>query len=69
MRLPRAIAAIAMLAAVDAAPPPDPVYMGGDLSYANEMRDCGAVDRAGGKPVDPFVLMKQRGGNLARIRI
>lgn len=70
MRLPRPLAALALLATLGAAPPPrEPVYMGGDLSYANEMRDCGAVYRAGGKPVDPFVLMKARGGNLARIRL
>lgn len=61
------LAALGLIAA--AAPAREPVYLGGDLSYANEMRDCGAVYRAGGKPVDPFVLMKARGGNLARIRI
>ena len=69
MRLGRALAAIAMLTAIGAAPAPESFYLGGDLSYANEMRDCGAVYRAGGRAVDPFVLMKARGGNLARIRL
>ena len=51
-------------------PPPDhPFYLGADLSFANEMRDCGAVYRQGGKPIDPFVLVKRAGGNLVRVRI
>jgi arabinogalactan endo-1,4-beta-galactosidase len=46
-----------------------PLYLGADLSFANEMEDCGAVFRDGGKPVDPFVLLKARGGNIVRVRI
>lgn len=65
----RRLFGLTALALIAATPAPEAIYMGGDLSYANEMRDCGAVYRAGGKPVDPFVLMKARGGNLARIRI
>jgi arabinogalactan endo-1,4-beta-galactosidase len=45
------------------------LYLGADLSYVNEMEDCGAVFRSGGKPVDPFALMKARGGNMVRVRI
>jgi arabinogalactan endo-1,4-beta-galactosidase len=56
-----------------AAPLPDKptggLYLGADLSYVNEMEDCGAVYRARGKPVDPFTLMKARGGNIVRVRI
>ncbi|WP_082471023.1 MULTISPECIES: glycoside hydrolase family 53 protein [unclassified Sphingomonas] len=45
------------------------LYLGADLSYVNEMEDCGAVYRAQGKPVGPFVLMKAKGGNIVRVRI
>ena len=60
-------------AAAQAGPPPPPpsngLYLGGDLSYVNEMEDCGAVYRQGAKPIDPFALLKQEGGNLVRVRI
>lgn len=73
----RRVAAASLLAALAAslpaaaapAPGSDPVYLGADLSYVNEMEDCGAVYRAGGRPVDPFVLLKRAGGNLVRVRI
>ncbi|MCH8614945.1 arabinogalactan endo-1,4-beta-galactosidase [Sphingomonas sp. SM33] len=45
------------------------LYLGADLSYVNEMEDCGAVYRLKGKPIDPFVLLKKEGGNLVRVRI
>lgn len=44
-------------------------YLGADMSYVNEMEDCGAVYRLHGKPVDPFKLLKKEGGNLVRVRI
>lgn len=44
-------------------------YLGVDISYANEMEDCGAVYRAGGRTVEPYAFFKQSGANLARIRI
>src|SRR5437660_1178726 len=46
-----------------------PFYRGADLSYVNEMEDCGAVYRKGGRQVDPFALLAQAGGNLVRVRI
>lgn len=52
--------------------PPKPaggLYLGADLSYVNEMEDCGAVYRAKGEAVDPFALMKTKGGNIVRVRI
>jgi arabinogalactan endo-1,4-beta-galactosidase len=45
------------------------LYLGADLSYINEMEDCGAVFRAGGKQVDPFRYMRERGGNIVRVRL
>ncbi|WP_454717389.1 glycosyl hydrolase 53 family protein [Caulobacter segnis] len=44
-------------------------YLGVDISYANEMEDCGAVYRAGGKTVEPYAFFKSAGANVARIRI
>jgi arabinogalactan endo-1,4-beta-galactosidase len=46
-----------------------PYYLGADLSYVNEMEDCGAVFRENGLPRDPFELFTERGANLVRVRI
>ncbi len=67
-----ATAAAAAVAPARAASPPRPaggLYLGADLSYVNEMDDCGAVYRKAGQRVDPFALMKSAGGNLVRVRI
>jgi arabinogalactan endo-1,4-beta-galactosidase len=61
------------ISVAQAAPlPPKPksgLYLGADLSYVNEMEDCGAVYRKDGEPVDPFELMQSEGGNIVRVRI
>lgn len=49
--------------------PPSTIYLGADLSFTNEMEDCGAVYREGAAKVDPFALLKRKGGNLVRVRI
>lgn len=72
-----ALLAIVLAAGVSlakAAPPLPPkplggLYLGADLSYVNEMEDCGAVYRKDGEPVDPFELMQAEGGNIVRVRI
>jgi arabinogalactan endo-1,4-beta-galactosidase len=66
-----AIAGAPSAAVAGTAPPPPAggLYMGADLSYVNEMDDCGAVYRKDGKPADPFALMQAAGGNLVRVRI
>jgi arabinogalactan endo-1,4-beta-galactosidase len=68
-----AILLAAGISAVQATPlPPKPkggLYLGADLSYVNEMEDCGAVYRKDGEPVDPFELMQSEGGNIVRVRI
>jgi arabinogalactan endo-1,4-beta-galactosidase len=46
-----------------------PIYLGVDISYANEMDDCGAVYKSGGARVDQFRFFKSAGANVARIRI
>ncbi|GHA29433.1 arabinogalactan endo-beta-1,4-galactanase [Salinimicrobium marinum] len=45
-------------------------YFGADLSYVNEMEDCGGVyNNAAGEEADPFVLFKEAGANLVRVRL
>ncbi|HEX3052797.1 MAG TPA: glycosyl hydrolase 53 family protein [Aggregatilineaceae bacterium] len=44
-------------------------YFGVDLSYANEMEDCGATYQENGELVDPFVLFHDHGANLVRARL
>src|SRR5260221_604018 len=44
-------------------------YMGADMSFANEMEDCGAVYKDGGVAKDPFAILKAHGANIVRVRI
>ncbi|WP_224483834.1 glycoside hydrolase family 53 protein [Robertkochia aurantiaca] len=45
-------------------------YFGADLSYVNEMEDCGAIyyDH-GGNRTDPYQLFSESGANLVRLRL
>ncbi|MAZ28754.1 MAG: arabinogalactan endo-1,4-beta-galactosidase [Cytophagaceae bacterium] len=45
-------------------------YVGADLSYVNEMLDCGAKYKtAGGQVEDPYRIFAQAGTNLVRVRL
>lgn len=44
-------------------------YFGADLSYVNEMEDCGAVYREHGVAKDAFALFREHGANLVRVRL
>jgi arabinogalactan endo-1,4-beta-galactosidase len=44
-------------------------YFGGDLSFANEMSDCGATYRDNGVVKDVYTIFRDHGANLIRIRI
>ncbi len=46
-----------------------PFYLGVDLSYVNEMDDCGAVYLENGEPRDAFALFSEYGANLVRARL
>lgn len=46
-----------------------PFYFGVDLSYVNEMDDCGAVYLEGGVQRDAYPLFAERGANLVRARL
>ena len=52
---------------------PDPsstFYYGADLSYVNEMEDCGAVYKnIDGIIKDPFKIFNEAGANLVRVRL
>lgn len=45
------------------------IYLGADLSYVNEIEDCGAFFKNKGEKVDPYKLFKEKGCNLVRIRL
>ena len=62
-----ALSLVALLATPAQAAPQ--TYLGVDISYANEMEDCGAVYHAGGQVVEPYAFFKSAGANVARIRI
>jgi len=49
--------------------PAQTLYFGGDLSFANEMDDCGVVYRENGQPKDLYALFREHGANVARARI
>ncbi len=45
-------------------------YYGADLSYVNEMLDCGAVYKdATGTAKDPYKIFSEAGANLVRVRL
>ena len=47
----------------------DDAWRGVDLSYVNELEDCGAVYRYQGEIRDPFEIFAAKGANLARFRL
>ena len=45
------------------------LYFGADLSYANQIVDCGGIYRDKGQPADVYSIFKDHGANLIRVRI
>lgn len=45
------------------------LYLGADLSYVNEMEDCGGKFRQDGKIADPFEFFSKSGANIVRVRL
>ena len=45
------------------------VWRGVDLSYVNEMEDCGAVYRHEGEAADPYLIFASKGANIVRLRL
>ncbi len=46
-----------------------PYYLGVDLSYVNEMEDCGGEYRVNGEVTDPFQIFSDYGADLVRVRL
>lgn len=44
-------------------------YFGADLSYVNEMEDCGVVYKEQGQPKDPYQIFADHNCNLVRLRL
>lgn len=50
--------------------PDDTFYYGADLSYVNEMEDCGATySNQEGTTMDPYEIFSSEGANLIRVRL
>ena len=47
----------------------EPFYLGADLSYVNEMNDCGATYKDGNQEKDVYEIFSDYGTNLARYRL
>jgi arabinogalactan endo-1,4-beta-galactosidase len=47
----------------------DDFTFGADLSFANEMDDCGAIYKDGGKAKDVYAIFKDHGTNVVRLRL
>jgi arabinogalactan endo-1,4-beta-galactosidase len=62
-------AALAILIAAPASAAQPGLYLGADMSFVNEVEDCGGLYRYHGKRIDPFRLMALKGGNIVRVRI
>jgi len=50
-------------------PTGEPFYLGADLSYVNEMDDCGAEFRVDGQVTDAYRIFADAGANIVRIRL
>jgi arabinogalactan endo-1,4-beta-galactosidase len=48
---------------------PSSVYLGADLSYVNEVEDCGAQFQNQGKVIEPFKFFADNGANIVRLRL
>ena len=49
--------------------PAQDFYFGADLSYVNEMEDCGVVYQEDNAPKDPYQIFADNGCNLVRLRL
>ena len=45
------------------------IWRGVDLSYVNELEDCGAVYRYEGEVADPYAMFAGKGANVVRLRL
>ena len=64
-----ALLALAAVAAVAAAASPEEPWRGVDLSYVNELEDCGARYASADGPADPYEIFARAGANVVRLRL
>jgi arabinogalactan endo-1,4-beta-galactosidase len=63
-------AVLALASCADAANDSErPLLLGADLSYVNELEDCGAIYREDGRDVNPYDLFARKGANIVRLRL
>jgi len=62
-------AALLLISLVTAGLSAQEFYFGHDLSYVNQMEDCGAVFKENGIPKDVYSIFADRGTNLVRVRL
>jgi arabinogalactan endo-1,4-beta-galactosidase len=48
---------------------PDKFVMGADLSYVNQVQDYGGIYKDSAKVKDPFIIFKDHGANVVRVRL
>ena len=58
-----------LFSALCAAAGPRDIWRGVDLSYVNELEDCGVEYRSNGEGVDVYRLFADQGANLVRLRL
>ena len=63
------LAALSLNNCSQKASPKPSFYLGADLSYVNELEDCGGIYREKGEKVEPFGYFAERGSNLIRLRL
>ncbi len=66
---PRVLLTITLLMVHHAWAAPAHIWRGVDLSYVNELEDCGARYRSGGRLMDPYQILSGAGANLVRLRL
>lgn len=47
----------------------DEFVMGADLSYVNQVEDYGGVYKDSGKVANPFMIFRNHGANVVRVRL
>lgn len=65
----RCVLIIALLSVLSAPALAQTRYLGADLSYVNQMEDCGAVYRENGAAKDVYQIFADHGTNLVRVRL
>ena len=65
----RLLTILVLILAMPALAGEQPLWRGADLSYVNELEDCGAKYRVGGEVRDPYHIFAGLGANVVRLRL